>query len=407
MTTAFVYDALFLEHQPPAAHPESPKRAEAIFAQLERLGWLDGPDVLRLVPRPATEDELAAVHTREYIRSVEEAVLSGKRRLEAETYVSARSYEAALLAAGAPLVALDAMLAGRAQNGYALVRPPGHHARPAQAMGFCIFNNVAVAARYAIDCYKLKRVMIVDYDVHHGNGTQEIFYADPRVLYVSTHQYPWYPGTGRSDEMGEGEALGTTVNIPLPAGADWAVFDAIVRQVVAPLADRFRPELLLVSAGFDAHWRDPLGEFRLANVDFVVITRMLKELAEAYCQGRLLLVQEGGYDLEALAQAAASCFRVLLGGDEVVDTLGYAPQAAFRWNPDAIVGALRDLHGLVGYRRRPEKPQVRAGWETTRRPKVAQTPPAREETPPAADAARAGAEPGAAGPPAEAAPEEP
>jgi acetoin utilization deacetylase AcuC-like enzyme len=362
MPTVFVYDPIFLEHRPPTRHVESPRRVEAIVNQLERLHWLDRPDVLRLTPRPATEDELAAVHTRDYIHSVAEAAQSGVRRLDVDTYLSPRSYEAALMAAGASLVALDAMLDGRARNGYALVRPPGHHARPAKAMGFCLFNNVAVAARYLLDHHHLQRVMIVDYDVHHGNGTQEMFYEDPRVLYISTHQYPWYPGTGRSDEMGAGAGLGTTVNIPLPAGTDWAVFDAVVRQVIAPLTDRFQPEALLVSAGFDAHWRDPLGEFRLSNVDFVLITRLLKELAEDYCDGRLLLVQEGGYDIDALAQSATSCFNVLLGGDEVVDTLGNAPPQASRWNPDAIVEALRDLHQLVGYRRRPNKPQVRQGW---------------------------------------------
>lgn len=362
MATAFVYDPIFLEHHTPARHVESPRRVEAVFAQLERLHWLDRPDVLRLAPRPATEDELAAVHTRDHIRSIAAAAQAGGKRLDADTFVSSRSYEVALMAAGAPLVALDALLDGRARNGYALVRPPGHHALPDQAMGFCLFNNVAVAARYALDHHQLKRVMIVDYDVHHGNGTQEIFYEDPRVLYVSTHQYPWYPGTGRSDEMGEGEGLGTTVNIPLPAGADWPVFDAIYRQVLFPLADRFQPDLLLVSAGFDAHWRDPLGDFRLANVDFVILTRHLKDIAEEYCDGRLLLVQEGGYDIDALAQSATSCFNVLLGGDEVVDTLGDAQPQPSRWNPDPIVDALRDLHQLVGYRRRPNKPQVRQGW---------------------------------------------
>jgi acetoin utilization deacetylase AcuC-like enzyme len=362
MTTVFVYDPIFLEHQPPASHPEKPQRVEAIVAQLERLHWLDRPEVLRLAPRPASVDELAAVHEREYIHSIEEKAKAGVRKLDVDTYLSPRSYEVALMAAGAPLVALDAILEGRAHNGYALVRPPGHHASAARAMGFCLFNNVAVAARYAIDRHGLKRVMIVDYDVHHGNGTQDIFYADPRVLYVSTHQFPWYPGSGRSDEMGEGGGLGTTVNIPLPAGTDWPVYEAVMRQVVAPLADRFQPELLLVSAGFDAHWRDPLGQIRLANVDFVMITRLLKEIAEDYCDGRLLLVQEGGYDIDALAQSATSCFNVLLGGNEVVDTLGDAPPAEFRWNPDAIVEALRDLHGLVGYRRKPNKPQVRYGW---------------------------------------------
>ena len=341
---------------------ESPRRVEAIFAQLERLRWLERPDVLRLDPRPATEDELAAVHTREHIRAIDAGRRLAENASTADTFVSARSYDVALMAAGASLVALDAIIEGRARNGYALVRPPGHHALPDQAMGFCLFNNIAVAARYALDHHQLKRVMIVDYDVHHGNGTQEIFYEDPRVLYVSTHQYPWYPGTGRSDEMGAGEGWVQRSIFRSPAGADWPVFDAIFRQVIPPLADRFQPELLLVSAGFDGHWRDPLGEFRLANVDFVTMTRHLKDLAEEYCDGRLLLVQEGGYDIDALAQSATSCFNVLLGGDEVVDTLGDPPAQASRWNPDPIVDALRELHQLVGYRRRPNMPQVRRGW---------------------------------------------
>jgi len=353
MTTALLYDPIFLEHLTPRRHPESPQRLQAAMQMLEALGWLNREGLVQLRPRPATVDELALVHDRAYIASIAEAAAAGGRRLDPDTYVSPRSYDAACMAAGASLVAIDAILAGEIDNAYALVRPPGHHATASQAMGFCLFNNVAVAARYAIERHNLSRVLIVDYDVHHGNGTQDIFYEDPRVLYFSTHQAPFYPGTGQSDQTGAGPGEGTTVNVPLPAYSDWSVYDPIFRQVLAPVADRFQPQLILVSIGYDAHWKDPLASMGLDNVSYVLLTRQVKALAEDLCDGRLILVQEGGYHLDAFAQCMVSCLNVLLGGDEVVDGLGPPQTIHFRWNVDAVVAELRRIHHLTGYRRRP------------------------------------------------------
>jgi len=371
LPTALVYDSAFLDHLVPEDFPEVPERLEMCIKTIEALieqGELPADRILRLAPRPATMDELTEVHRRWYVERVRHAVEvamehggyeGGPRKLATEVFVSPGSWTAATLAAGATLVALDAIAEGRARNGYALVRPPGHHATADVAMGFCIFNNVAVAARYAQRRHGWKRVLIVDYDVHHGNGTQDIFYDDPDVLYFSTHQYPWYPGTGASSERGRGEGLGATVNVPLPAGSGWSVYDPIFRQVLWPVADRFKPDVVLLSAGFDAHWQDPLGEMQLSTGAYADLTKEVIEIADTYCGGRLVAVQEGGYDLEALRQCSASLLFTLLGIDTIVDGYGEPPPMSFRWNEEAILRALYELHDLAGYRRKPRKPQVR------------------------------------------------
>jgi acetoin utilization deacetylase AcuC-like enzyme len=264
--------------------------------------------------------------------------------------VSAKSYEAAIKAAGAPLTAIDAIMKGEVDNAYCLVRPPGHHALPNQAMGFCLFNNIAVAARYAIGHHGLERVMIVDYDVHHGNGVQDIFYSDPRVLYFSIHQAPFYPGTGLSDERGEGAGLGTTINVPLPAGTGFETYEPVFRQVLSPAADRFNPQLILVSAGFDAHWNDPLGGMNISTAGFARLTEILIDLAKMLCDGRIILVQEGGYSLDAMGACVATCINFLLGDDVAVDSLGSAPVPPFRVNSDVLIAELRRIHQLTGYR---------------------------------------------------------
>ncbi len=277
LPTALVYNAAMLDHFVPDEFPEIPERLRFAMAMIDGLiadGTLAEEQLLRLDARPAKLVELSAVHAPEYVEKVRlfvERLMEGNgyeattRRFATDVYLSPGSYTAATLAAGAPLVALDAIGEGRARNAYALVRPPGHHARPRQAMGFCLFNNVAVAARYAQQKWGWRRVLIVDYDVHHGNGTQEMFYEDGDVLYFSTHQFPWYPGTGASMERGEGAGIGANVNVPLPAGSGWSVYDPIFRQVLWPVADRFKPDLVLLSAGFDAHWMDPLAEMRLSS----------------------------------------------------------------------------------------------------------------------------------------------
>ena len=369
MTTALIYDPIFLEHITPAEHPEQPERLRRVIEVLETLNWMKREGLVRLDPRAASEEELALIHEPTYIQRVRHAA-ERTARLEPEsgretrffatdTYVSAKSYEAAIRAAGAPLTAIDAVMRGEVQNAYCLVRPPGHHALADGAMGFCLFNNVAIAARYAIEKHGLERVMIVDYDVHHGNGTQDAFYEDPRVLYLSTHQAPFYPGTGLSHERGAGAGLGTTINVPLPATTDYGVYEAVFRQVLSPLADRFQPQLILVSAGFDAHWSDPLGEMYLSTAAFARLNAILLDLANLLCAGRLVMVQEGGYNIEAMAACAATGLNQLLGDDAAVDSLGPAPDKDFSLNLDVLIGELRRIHNLKGYRmRNAPKPDI-------------------------------------------------
>jgi acetoin utilization deacetylase AcuC-like enzyme len=369
MTTALIYDPIFLEHITPHKHPERWQRVKVVMEMLEALSWLQRDGLVQLAPRAATIEELAAVHDREYIQEVEaasyqaeqEEARSGRQTLffATDTYVSAKSYEAALKAAGAPLVAIDAVMKGEVDNAYCLVRPPGHHAVAESAMGFCLFNNVAVAARYAIDHYNLERVMIIDYDVHHGNGTQEMFYDDPRVLYFSVHQAPFYPGTGLAEERGEGAGHGTTINVPLPAQTGFDAYEAIFRQVMVPAADRFDPQLILVSAGFDAHWTDPIGNMYLSTAAFARLNQVIIDMARQMCQGRLVMVQEGGYNLEATGSCAATCINLLLGDEAAVDSLGPAPKGDYRLNTDVLIAELRRIHGLSGYRmRNAVKPDV-------------------------------------------------
>lgn len=367
LPTALVYDLAMLNHHVPHEFPEVPERLERGIAMIEGLlaeETLPAERVLRLDARPATHDELTAVHTPAYVTKVQLAVERLNERADGhddpvkfatDVYISSGSYVAASLAAGSPLVALDAIGEGRAHNGYALVRPPGHHARPSQAMGFCLFNNVAVAARYAQRRWGWQKVLVVDYDVHHGNGTQEIFYDDSDVVYFSTHQFPWYPGTGASSEMGRDAGTGATINVPLPPGSGWSVYDPVFRQVLWPVADRMKPDLVLLSAGFDAHWKDPLGDMRLSNADFSDLTLEVAEIADRYCNGRLLVVQEGGYHLDAVAQCMATTLVALTGSDGIVDSLGQAPPMSSRWNDEAIVSALYQLHDLAGYRRKPRR----------------------------------------------------
>lgn len=369
MTTALLYDPIFLEHITPDEHPDQPERLSRAMDILQQLNWLKREGLVQLAPRAASIEELALIHDPAYIQRVQHAA-TRVQRLEAEsgrksrffatdTYISAQSYQAALYAAGASLTAIDAIFQGQIENAYCLVRPPGHHALMDSAMGFCLFNNVAIAARYALEKHGLERVMIIDYDVHHGNGTQDAFYEDPRVLYFSTHQAPFYPGTGLSGETGAGPGLGTTINIPLPETTDFGVYDAVFRQVMAPAADRFDPQLILVSAGFDAHWTDPLGNMYLSTAGFARLNSVIIELARTLCNGRLVMIQEGGYNIEAMGSCVATCLNLLLGDDAAVDSLGPAPDKAFTLNLDVLIGELRRLHNLKGYRRRnTPKPDI-------------------------------------------------
>ena len=311
LRTAILYAHLFKQHDTGPGHPESPERCDAVMRGLERTGLKDR--LLAIAPRMAGNEEVLACHTESYLRTVRRDVASGADALSTgDTAVGPRSFEAALYAAGGVLEAVDAVFASRAKNAFCVVRPPGHHATPDRGMGFCIFNNVALAARYAQRKHGIEKVLIVDWDVHHGNGTQEIFYADPSVFYFSTHQWPWYPGTGSAEETGAGEGMGTTLNCPFPAGAGRKeIVEQAFRGKLLPAADRFKPDLVLISAGFDSRAGDPLGGFRLADEDFADLTLLALQVARSHAAGRLVSVLEGGYALDGLASASAAHVQAL------------------------------------------------------------------------------------------------
>ncbi len=295
----------FARHVTPPGHPERVERAhvlDAVATTWQRRGGL------ALAPRPATDEELLRVHTPAHLERM--AATAGQAvMLDADTFTSPDSYEVALLAAGAAVQAAEHAVAER-EPAFALVRPPGHHAEADRAMGFCFFNNVAVTAA-AMIARGLARVAIVDIDVHHGNGTQAMFYDDPRVLYVSTHQFPFYPGTGAAEEIGAGDGRGFTVNVPMEAGSTDADYALVHREVVAPVLDEFRPELVLVSAGFDAHERDPLASMRMSTPGYAAVISQLRDAATRH--GALALVTEGGYELTALAACVEASISVLGG----------------------------------------------------------------------------------------------
>jgi acetoin utilization deacetylase AcuC-like enzyme len=310
MSTALLADPISREHRPGEGHPERPERYESVTRALETSGLLAG--LQRIAPRAATDDELALCHTRGYIELVRREIRAGARELSTgDTSLGPRSLDVALHAAGGVLNAVDLVVSGKAPNAFCCVRPPGHHATPSRGMGFCIFNNVAVAARYGQKKHGLERVLIADWDVHHGNGTQDIFYADPTVLFFSTHQYPWYPGTGAADETGQGAAKGTTINCPFPAGAGRQEIFGAFRRKLLPAIDAFKPDVLIISAGFDSRAGDPLGQFTLNDQDFADLTLLMMESADKHARGRILSVLEGGYDLAGLASAATAHVRTL------------------------------------------------------------------------------------------------
>ena len=315
----------FDEHQTPPGHPESPARA-AVLSAVASHWRARGHDVV--VPRMATREELARVHGDGYLRQIER--LTGlSSAIDADTYTSPETVSIATLAAGAAASAIERVMATDQARAIALVRPPGHHAGRDRAMGFCLYNNVAVAAAVA-KTHGATRIAIVDYDVHHGNGTQQIFEADPSVLYISAHQYPYYPGTGAATEIGTGAGAGFTINVPLEIGATDDDYRQLFGEVVVPVLRQFRPDLLLVSAGFDAHERDPLGGMRLTTPAFAAMTRELCAVADDCCKGRLVAVTEGGYDLQALGESLAA----------VVDVLSDASGATAPW-PSSLVQSSR------------------------------------------------------------------
>ena len=341
MDTAYVYDPIYLEHDLPS-HPENARRLKHILNTLEDEGVLAR---LRLLePRPATAEELQRVHTPNHIERVQRKAQAGGGNLDPDTYVSPRSFDAALMAAGGTVRAVEAVLAGEVANGFALVRPPGHHATATRAMGFCLFNNVAVAARAALAGGKVERVFIADFDVHHGNGTQETFADDPAVFYFSSHQYPYYPGSGHWRETGHGAGEGTLLNVPLPPGVGDAGYAQVFAELVWPLAARFRPDLVLVSAGYDAHWSDPLAQMNLSLTGYAWLEQELVHMAGQLCGGRIVFALEGGYQLDVLACGVLNGFHAMMGEDTIADPFGPSPHPE---RPvDALVTRLKEVHCL-------------------------------------------------------------
>jgi acetoin utilization deacetylase AcuC-like enzyme len=311
MPTLISTDARMLDHDPGRGHPESPARLGALLDHLARRP-VEGTSLE--APRPATDAEIEAVHSPAYHARIR-ALAGATVQLDPDTSLSPGSYDAALLAAGAAVGAVEAVWSGRADNAFALVRPPGHHAEPARGMGFCLFNNAAIAAE-AGRRLGAERVMILDWDVHHGNGTQHAFERRRDILYLSAHQSPFYPGTGAAREVGVGEGAGFTVNCALPAGQGDAEYGAVFHELFLPAGEAFRPELVIVSAGFDAHARDPLAEMRVSERGFAAMCASLQALARAHCGGKLVLILEGGYDLGALADSVRACLEVMVGRRE-------------------------------------------------------------------------------------------
>jgi acetoin utilization deacetylase AcuC-like enzyme len=343
VAVGLVHDPIYLRHET-GAHVENERRLVATAATLEEAGLMER--LVSLPPRAATAEEIGMAHSQHHIARVEGYSARGGGWLDGDTVASPDSFTVALYAAGGVLRAVDAIMTAEVDHAFALVRPPGHHATRDQAMGFCLFNNVAIAAKYAMASHGLERILIVDFDVHHGNGTEGIFYSDPAVLYFSTHQYPHYPGTGAVADDGDGEGRGATVNVPLPAFCGDEEYRRVHREVLVPLARRFQPQLILVSAGYDLHWADQLSAMQVTVDGFAAIARILKDLADELCGGRLLFSLEGGYHLQGLALSIRATLEVLLGGPQSPDPMGQPPGGAPARNIAPILEQVASRHGL-------------------------------------------------------------
>ena len=298
--TGYISDPFYLKHKN-EPHPENPGRLNAIQKNIESSKYYKKLTLIQ--PRKATLEDITQIHDKGYIKNVEDSCRNGVRNLDADTVISPDSYQAALLSAGAGLEAVDKILEGTVDNAFCAVRPPGHHAEQNKAMGFCLFNNVGVIARYAQNVQNLEKVFIFDWDVHHGNGTQHSFYKDSSVYYSSIHQYPFYPGTGSVDETGTGDGLGSNLNLPMRAySCDVDYINAIEYKLI-PVIQKFNPDLIIISAGFDAHENDPLAQINLSTECYGKMTQKLMEIANDVCDGRILSMLEGGYDYSALAES--------------------------------------------------------------------------------------------------------
>lgn len=306
MKTALIHHPIYEKHDTGPGHPETPKRYTAVMDVLRKdeKFW---SSLVEITPEKASKGLIQAAHTPQHYKRVEGAFAHGQDRLDADTTISMKSFEAGLYAAGGAIAGVDAVMQGTADNAFVVVRPPGHHATSEHAMGFCLFNNVAVAARYAQNNYKeVERVAIIDWDVHHGNGTQGIFYDDPTVHFFSMHQYPWYPGSGSRGETGFGRGLGSTMNVPVKANTSAEEQRRMFESALEDISKNFKPDLIMISAGFDAHLTDPLGQLKLEDKDFTSMTKTLKNWASEVCSGRVVSCLEGGYNLETLGKTVKS-----------------------------------------------------------------------------------------------------
>jgi acetoin utilization deacetylase AcuC-like enzyme len=337
----FSTDPSFLVHEE-IGHPERPDRLRRLLAVLDETGVREA--LVEIAGAPVDDALLRRVHAEDQIARVAVLSRTGGGRLDADTYVGPGSDAIARLAAGSAVACVDAVLDRRVRRAFAALRPPGHHATPTTSMGFCLYNNVAIAARHARE-RGAERVAIVDWDVHHGNGTQDVFYEDRDVVVVSTHQFPLYPGTGRRNEIGAGAGIGATVNVPLPAGAGDLAFASVFHEIVLPVLYRARPDVILIAAGFDAHARDPLAELSMTTDGFHHLARTLVEAADELCDGRVVVCLEGGYDLEAVAWSGAATIAALRGLAAPPDPL----EAHERAEPEIpeLIADLRALHGLA------------------------------------------------------------
>jgi acetoin utilization deacetylase AcuC-like enzyme len=315
----------------------------AAMALLEKSGLL--ARLTRIDARDATPDEIALAHDARYVAAVHQAALEGGGWVDPDTLITPRSYDVATRVVGGTLAAVDAVMSADVPSAFCLVRPPGHHATPVQAMGFCLFNHVAVATRYARTAHSLDRVAIVDFDVHHGNGTQDVFYAEPSVLYISTHEYPFYPGTGAAREIGAGDGRGANINIPMPHGCGDAEYRQAFDEVVVPALHRFQPKLILVSAGYDAHFADPIANQQLSVDGYGALVSMTKAAAEQLCAGRIVAALEGGYDLVAMPWSVRRTIEILNGDPQTSDPLG-AVRSKSAHGLDDMLADVKKLHQL-------------------------------------------------------------
>lgn len=310
--TGLVYDETYLDHNTGPGHPERSARLKAMMNHLQEEDILSR--LHRVEPRSAPEEWITTIHTPDYVREVEQTCTRGNTCLHSlDTRVCSRSFDVALLAAGGVMAAVDAVIGGDVRNAFCAVRPPGHHATADRAMGFCLFNNIAIATRYAQREHGINRVLIVDWDTHHGNGTQDAFYDDDSVLYFSTHQSPFYPGTGAESETGRGDGEGYTINVPLPAGTGDDEYLEIFEETLKPRALEFEPDLVFISAGFDTHRDDTIGGMQVTEAGYARMTQHVMDIARECCGGRLISVLEGGYGLEGQARSAAAHLRALMG----------------------------------------------------------------------------------------------